>query len=99
MRKIVFLIIGAVCFVSAFCIGLAVAASPQAATTFEVASVKPSGPRARARRSTASGSDVDGAMALLQGTSISMQILTQQFQSQVDRPVIDKTGLKGSLNP
>jgi uncharacterized protein (TIGR03435 family) len=32
---------------------------------------------------------------LLQGTSISMPILTQQFQSQVDRPVIDKTGLKG----
>ena len=32
---------------------------------------------------------------LLRGTSISMPILTQQFQSQVDRPVIDKTGLKG----
>ena len=32
---------------------------------------------------------------VLQGSSISMPILTQQFQSQVDRPVIDKTGLKG----
>jgi uncharacterized protein (TIGR03435 family) len=32
---------------------------------------------------------------LLQGSSISIPILTQSFQSQVDRPVIDKTGLKG----
>jgi uncharacterized protein (TIGR03435 family) len=32
---------------------------------------------------------------LLQGTSIPMSALTQSFQGQVDRPVIDKTGLKG----
>jgi uncharacterized protein (TIGR03435 family) len=32
---------------------------------------------------------------VLQGTSISMPILTQSLQAQVDRPVVDKTGLKG----
>lgn len=32
---------------------------------------------------------------MLQGTSISIPVLMQSFQSQADRPVIDKTDLKG----
>jgi uncharacterized protein (TIGR03435 family) len=45
------------------------------------------------------GAPPPGVMLLgngvLQGTSIPMSALTQSFQGQVDRPVIDKTGLKG----